>query len=53
MRVQNHREKMRWAAGNFCPYFYYIWENYLTIIPQARMGYWLSGHKGDRNNCFI
>jgi len=25
---------------------------YLTIIPRARMGYWLRGHKGDRNNCF-
>ena len=38
---------------------------YLTIIPQAwtgsesiahkvegRMGYWLRGHEGERNNCF-
>ena len=38
---------------------------YLTIIPQARigfesithetegrMGYWLKGHEGERNNCF-
>ena len=38
---------------------------YITIIPQARMGsesiaheaegrmgYWLSGHEGERNNCF-
>ena len=27
-------------------------ENYLTIIPRARMGYWLRGHEGERNNCF-
>ena len=40
-------------------------KNYLTIIPQARMGsesiaheakgrmgYWLRGHEGERNNCF-
>ena len=39
--------------------------NYLTIIPRARMGsesivheaegrmgYWLRGHEGERNNCF-
>ena len=25
---------------------------YLTIIPRARMGYWLRGHGGERNNCF-
>ena len=25
---------------------------YLTIIPRARMGYWLKGHEGERNNCF-
>ena len=30
---------------------------YLTIIPQARMGYesmgyWLGGYEGERNNCF-
>ena len=25
---------------------------YLTIIPRARMGYWLRGHEGERNNCF-
>ena len=23
----------------------------LTIIPQTRMGYWLRGHEGERNNC--
>ena len=40
-------------------------EKYLTIIPQGRMGsesiahkakgrmgYWLRGHEGKRNNCF-
>ena len=40
-------------------------DEYLTIIPRARMGsgsiareaegrmgYWLRGHEGDRNNCF-
>ena len=40
-------------------------DKYLTIIPQARMGsesiaheaegrmgYWLRGHEGERNNCF-
>ena len=26
--------------------------NYLTIIPRARMGYWLRGHESERNNCF-
>ena len=26
---------------------------YLIIIPLARMGYWLRGHKGERKNCFI
>ena len=26
-------------------------EKLLTIIPQARMGYWLRGHEGERNNC--
>ena len=25
---------------------------YLTIIPRARMGYWLRGHQGEKNNCF-
>ena len=25
---------------------------YLTIIPRARMGYWLRHHEGERNNCF-
>ena len=25
---------------------------YLTIIPQALMGYWLRGHEGERNSCF-
>ena len=25
---------------------------YLTIIPRARMGYWLRGHEDERNNCF-
>ena len=25
---------------------------YLTIIPRARMGYWLKGHECERNNCF-
>ena len=26
---------------------------YFTIIPRARMGYWLRGHEGERNNyCF-
>ena len=25
---------------------------YLTIIPRARMGYWLRGLEGERNNCF-
>ena len=25
---------------------------YLTLIPRARMGYWLRGHEGERNNCF-
>ena len=25
---------------------------YLTIIPQARMGYWLRGYEDKRNNCF-
>ena len=25
---------------------------YLTIIPRARMGYWLRGYEGERNNCF-
>ena len=25
---------------------------YLTIIPRIRMGYWLRGHEGERNNCF-
>ena len=25
---------------------------YLTIISRARMGYWLRGHEGKRNNCF-
>ena len=25
---------------------------YLTIIPRARMGCWLRGHEGERNNCF-
>ena len=25
---------------------------YLTIIPRARMGYWLRGHEGERNNFF-
>ena len=24
----------------------------LTIIPRARMGFWLRGHEGERNNCF-
>ena len=24
----------------------------LTIIPRARMGYWLRGQEGERNNCF-
>ena len=40
-------------------------DGYLTIIPRARMGsgsiahedegrmgYWLKGHEGERNNCF-
>ena len=40
-------------------------DNYLTIIPWAqmgsesiaheaevRMGHWLKGHEGERNNCF-
>ena len=26
-------------------------ERLLTIIPQARMGYWLRGHEGERNTC--
>ena len=25
-------------------------ERLLTFIPQARMGYWLRGHEGERNN---
>ena len=25
--------------------------NYSKIIPQARMGYWLRGYEGERNNC--
>ena len=25
---------------------------YLKIIPRARMGYWLRGYEGERNNCF-
>ena len=25
---------------------------YLTIIPRARMDYWLRGHEGERNKCF-
>ena len=25
---------------------------HLTIIPRARMGYWIRGHEGKRNNCF-
>ena len=29
--------------------FYII---HLTIIPRARMGYWLRGHEVERNNCF-
>ena len=42
-----------------------VWCVYLTIIPPARMGsesiaheaegrmgYWLRGHEGERNNCF-
>ena len=40
-------------------------QGYLTVIPRARvgsesiahkaegrMGYWLRGHEGERNNCF-
>ena len=27
-------------------------EVYLAIIPRVRMGYWLRGHEGERNNCF-
>ena len=43
----------------------YLYYKYLTIIPRARMGsesiaheaegrigYWLRGHEGERNNCF-
>ena len=26
-------------------------EKLLTIIPQARMGFCLRGHEGERNNC--
>ena len=32
-------------------YFHWAVE-YLTIIPRARMGYWLRGHESERNNCF-
>ena len=44
---------------------FFYGQNYLTIIPRARMGsesianeaegrmgYWLRGHEGKRNNCF-
>ena len=29
-----------------------VQQDYLTIIPRARMGYWLRAHEGERNNCF-
>ena len=32
------------GVENFC--FARIVDEYLTIIPQARMGYWLRGHEG-------
>ena len=45
--------------------FLVFYAGYLKIIPRARMGseliaheaegrmgYWLSGHEGERNNCF-
>ena len=31
--------------------WYSSWWN-LTIVPWARMGYWLRGHEGERSNCF-
>ena len=49
----------------FLPVFCGLILAYLTIIPRARMGsesiaheaegrmgYWLRGHEGERNNCF-
>ena len=30
----------------------FIASDYLTIIPRVRMGYWLIGDEGERNNCF-
>ena len=30
----------------------YVKRIYLTIISWARMGYWLRGHEGERNNYF-
>ena len=44
-------KKVGWGSGRVVIYtlseFYF-----LTIIPRARMGYWLRGHEGERNNCF-
>ena len=48
---------MNWLVLNSFLVFY---AGYLTIIPPApmgsesigRMGYWLSGHEGERNNWF-
>ena len=31
---------------------YYVGSKYLSIIPRARMSYWLRGHEGERNNWF-
>ena len=39
------RTNIPWNTLN-CPI------RYLTIIPRARMGYWLRGHEGESNNCF-
>ena len=29
-----------------------VCQEYLTIIPQAQMDYWLRGNEGDKNYCF-
>ena len=39
----------------FCISVYHavqVGSRYLTIIPRVRMGYWLRGHEGERNDCF-
>ena len=56
--------EINYITKSTCP-LVFVNSNYLTIIPRARMGsesiackaegrmgYWLRGHEGERNNCF-